>query len=86
MSQIEETAEAYSESCRHGLGIEVFSTDHGIDKHLLHHSPVPMLVILLLRSAGYRCQFRRIMVTTDLSKGTAQALKYRFPSLARTVI
>jgi len=46
---------------------------------LLRHSPVPLVTIT---AAGEKCfnaaRFRRILVTTDFSEGTADALAYAF--------
>jgi nucleotide-binding universal stress UspA family protein len=46
-------------------------------ERLLRHSPVPMLVISAARkSSASDVRFRRILVTTDLSKDTVKAVKY----------
>jgi nucleotide-binding universal stress UspA family protein len=46
---------------------------------LLRHSPVPLVTISAAREKAFNgTRFRRILVTTDFSDGTADALNYAF--------
>src|SRR5206468_4086990 len=45
---------------------------------LLRHTPVPLVTISGSREGRTAPQFRRILVTTDFSEGTTDALKYAF--------
>jgi nucleotide-binding universal stress UspA family protein len=48
-----------------------------VTESLLRHSPVPLLTVSPATARGER-HFRRIVVTTDFSDGTADALAYAF--------
>src|SRR5688572_7199745 len=47
-------------------------------ERLLRHSPVPLLITSDSRRRSTNTGFRRILVTTDFSDGTTDALKYAF--------
>jgi nucleotide-binding universal stress UspA family protein len=50
-----------------------------ITERLLRHSPVPLMTVSSARQIGiHDGRFRRILVTTDFSAGTADALEYAF--------
>src|SRR5207344_2353311 len=49
-------------------------------ERLIRRSPVPVLTLSAAARGGFR--FRRILVTTDFSRGTVNALDYAF-SIAR---
>jgi nucleotide-binding universal stress UspA family protein len=79
-TQIKKTIQAYKPDLvamgTHGhRGFERWILGSTADR-VLRSSPVPMLMISSSQKAGSGARFRRIMVTTDLSNGTAKVLDY----------